>query len=302
MLDFTSGSEEDECEFQKNAVDTMRGGNAATEQLSLLQHGFSKLLERVNGNPKVIKEDSCPSIEDSSDEEDENQQGRTAANVPSNPDNHTVCLKLQSTTSNISRNLESKGREGERNDKISVAQSDESFRRHSVKRWTKERWTEVEEGEKNPTVNKHTYSERSRKVQKSYHAEAYSAESEDLDMEIMTRSKEMTSGCNKGNRRRKREYFNKQRQLISVKDRSKHSEDIDLFTSSEEEHTPLKKGKPAGCHITSAQTEKSGAKKSGQSSKSSSPKCKTRPSPSERAESIDSVLGQDHSYYYLEFL
>lgn len=301
VLDFSSGSEEDECEFQKNVVDTKRGGNAATEPMSLLQHGFSKLLERINGKPQLIKEDSCPSIEESSEEEDENQQGKTTSNFPGNPDNHTVFLKLQ-RTSNISSSSISK--EEERNDKISVAQSNESFRRrHPVKRWTKERWTQDKESETKPSPNKHRHGELNRKVQKSYHAEAYSAESEDLDMEIMTRTKENTSGWNEGSRRRKREDFNEQRQRVSVKDRSKHSEDIEMFTSSEEEHTPLKKGKPAEYHITSAQTERSRIKKSGQSSKSSSsPKCQTSPTSSGKAGAIDSVLGQVHSCDYLEFL
>lgn len=295
VLDF-SGSEEDECEFQKNAVGTKKGGDAATEPMSLLQHGFSKLLERVNGSPQLIKEDSCSSIEESSEEEDENQQGKSTSNFPSNPDN-------QRTTPNISCSSESKDRQEERNDKSSVVQSDESFRRLPVKRWTKERWTEDEECETKPSPNKHRHSELNKKVQKSYQAEAYSAESEDLDMEIMTRTKENTSGCNKGNRRKKREDFNKQRQRVSVKNRSKHSEDIEMFTSSEEEHTPSKKGKPTECHITSAQTERSKAKKSGQSSKSSSsPKCQTSPTSSEKAGAIDSVLGQVHSCDYLEFL
>lgn len=303
MLDFSSGSEEDECEFQKNAVDTKRGGNAATEPMSLLQYGFSKLLERVNGNLHLIKEGSCPSIEEISEEEDENQQRKATSNASSNPDNISVCLKLKRSTSNISSISESKDREEERNDKISVAQSDGSFRRrHPVKRWTKKIWTEDEEGENNPSPNKHRHSELSRKVQKTYHAEAYSTESEDLDMEIMTRTKENTSGCNKGNRRRKREDYNKLRQRVSVKDRSKHSEDVEMFTSSEEEHTPSKKGKPEQCHITSAQTERSRVKKSGQSSKSSTPKCHTSPTSSEKAGTIDSVLGQVHSYDCLEFL
>lgn len=303
MLDFSSGSEEDECEFQKNAVDAKRGGNAATEPMSLLQHGFSRLLERVKGNPQLIKEDSCPSIEESSDEEDENQHGKTTSNVPSNPDNNTICLKLPRTTFDI-RSSESKDREEERNDKISVAQSDESFRkRHPVKRWTKKRWTEDEEGEKSCSPNKHRRSELSRKVHKLYHVEAYSAESEDLDMEIMTSTTETTSGCNEGNRRRKMEDYNKRRQRVSVKDGSKHLEDIEMFTSSEEEHTPLKKGKPAGCRIPSAQTERSRVRKSGQSSKSSSsPKCQTSPTSSQKAGTIDSVLGQVHFYDYLELL
>uniref|UniRef100_H3CHG5 Helicase C-terminal domain-containing protein n=1 Tax=Tetraodon nigroviridis TaxID=99883 RepID=H3CHG5_TETNG len=198
VLDFSSGSEEDECEFQKNAVDTRRSGNAATEPASLLQHGFSKLLERLNGNPQSTKEDSCPSLEESSEEEDENQQA-------------------------VQRVKTEKRRE-------------------------------------------------------------------------MTRStKENTSGCNGGNRRGKREDYKKQRQRVSIKDRSKPSEDIEMFTSSEEEHTPSKKGRAAGGHITSSRTERSIFKKSGQSSKSSSSsslKCQTSPTSSEKAGAIDSVLGQ----------
>lgn len=304
MLDFSSGSEEDECEFQKNVVDTKRGRNAATEPVSLLQHGFSKLLERFSGNPQLINEDSCPSIEESSEEEDENQQGKTVSNIPSHPDKHTVCLKLQRTTSNISSSSDSKDREEERNDKISVAQSGESFRRrHPVKRWTKDRWTKDEEGEKIPSCNKNGHSELSRKVQKLYHDETYSAESEDLDVEIVTRTKESSSGCDEGNRRRKREDYNKKRQRVSVKDRSKHSEDIEMFTSLEEERTTSKKSKPAECHVTRAQTERSRVKKSSQSSKSSSsPKCQISPRSREKAGPIDSVLGQAHSCNYLEFL
>lgn len=305
MLDFSSGSEEDECEFQKNAVDTRRSGNAATEPASLLQHGFSKLLERLNGNPQSTKEDSCPSLEESSEEEDENQQGKTTCDVPSKPEGYTVCLKLQKTTSNISSSSESKDREEERNDKIPAAQSEEAVRRHPVKRWTTKRWTEDEEGEKKPSHNKHRHRKLSSKVQKLNHAEASSAESEDLDMKVMTRTKENTSGCNGGNRRGKREDYKKQRQRVSIKDRSKPSEDIEMFTSSEEEHTPSKKGRAAGGHITSSRTERSIFKKSGQSSKSSSSsslKCQTSPTSSEKAGAIDSVLGQVHSYDYLEFL
>lgn len=302
VLDFSSGSEEDECEFRRNAVDTRRGGNAATEPASLLQHGFSKLLERLNGNPQLIKEDSCPSLEESSEEEDEKQQVKTTCSVSRNPENHTVCLKSLRTTSNISSSSESKDRAQERNEKISVAQSDEAAGRHSVKRWAKKRRTEDEEGEKKTSLNKHRLIELSGKIQKPNHAEASSAESEDLEMEVMSRTKETTSGRSGGNRRR--EDDNKRRPRASVKDRSKLSEDIEMFTSSEEEHPLSKKGKPAGCHLTSAQTERSRFKNSGKSSKSSpssSPKCQRSPTSSEKAGAIDGVLGQVHSYGQVEF-
>lgn len=299
MLDFSSGSEEDECEFQKNAVDTKRGGNAATEPMSFLQHGFSKLLERVYGKPELIEEDSCPSIEESSEEEAEDQQGKTASYVPCNPENHAVCSK-QRKTPNISRSSESEDREEGGNDKISVAQRDESFRRHHVKRWTKARRTEDEEGEKKSSSSKNRHRELSRTAQSPYHGDAYSDESEDLDMEIMTRHKENTSGSNQGDRRRTRIDSNKRR-CVNVKDKSKHTEDIEMFTSSEEEHTP-KKIKHAGCRVSSAETESTTVKKANQRSKSSSPKCRISPSSSRKAGAIDSVLGQVLYYYHQAFL
>lgn len=282
MLDFSSGSEEDECGFQKNAVDTKRGGNTATESMSLLQHGFCKLLERVNGKPKIIEEDSCPSIDESSEEEADDQQGKMNWNQ-----NQTVCPKFQRKTSNISSSSDSEDKQKGRKDNISVEPSDES-----VKRWTKERRTEngkEEEGEKKSFNNRH--SELSRTVQKSYQAEAYSDESEDLDMEIVTKRKENTSGCDEGNGSRKRVDRDKTRQRVSVKDRkcTKISEysDIKMFTSSEEEHTPSKKAK----HATCVGTQTKRFQKSSQSLK-----CQT--SPTSKAGTIDSVLGQVNSFNY----
>lgn len=276
VLDFSSGSEEDECEFLKNAVDTKRGGNAATEPMSLLQHGFSKLLERVNGKAELIEDESCPSIEGSS-EEDLEDQGKTTSSVPCNPDNHASSPKLQRTIADIS----SSGEEG-RNDK----------RRHHGTRGTKEGRTEGEEGEKKSSPDKSRHGEFSRPVQKSYHAEVYSDESEDLDMESTTSHKEITSGSKQGTGRTLRVDCNKKRR-VSIKDRLKSSEDIEMFTSSEEEHTPSKKGKRARCHVTSARTERSRVKEPGQNSK-----CQSSPTSRRRAGAIDSVLGQVQSYNY----
>lgn len=275
VLDFSSGSEEDECEFLKNAVDTKRGGNATTEPMSLLQHGFSKLLERVNGKAELIEDESCPIIDESS-EEDLEDQGKTASSVPCNPDNHARCPKLQRTAADISSSSDSEGREEGRNDK----------RRHRWKRWTKEGRIE-DEGEKRSSPNKSRHGEFSGPVQKSYHAEVYSDESEDLDTEITTRRKESTSGSKQGTGRTQRADCNKKRH-VSIKDRSKSSEDIEMFTSSEEEHTPSKKGKRARCHVTSVQTKKSGP----------SSKCQPSPTSGRRVGAIDSVLGQVQSYNY----
>lgn len=279
LLDFSSGSEEDE--FLKNSVDTKKGGNAATVPMSLQQHGFSKLLERVTGKPELIEEESCPSIEESS-EEAEDQQGNATSSVPSNPDNHA---RLQRKASGISSSSDGEDREEGRNDKISGAQSDESVRSHHGKKWTKMGGNEGQEGRGKFSPIKSRHSELSR----AYHAEAYSDESEDLDMEITTRCKGNTSGCNEGTRRRKRVDFHKKRRRESINFRSNYSEDREMFTSSEEEHTPFKKGKRAGSHVTSAKSA---------SSKSSSPKCHTSPTSSRGTGAIDCVLGQVHSNNY----
>lgn len=277
VLDFSSGSEEDECEFLKDAVDTKRGGNAATEPMSLLQHGFSKLLERVNGKAELIEDESCPSRDESS-EEDLEDQGKTASSISCNPDNHARCPKLQRKSADISSSSDSEGRDEWRNDKT----------RHHWKRWTKEGRTEGEEGGKKSSPNKSGHDEFSRPVQKSYHAEVYSDESEDLDTEITTRRKESTSGNKQATGRTQMADYNKKRQHVSIKDRSKSSEDIEMFTSSGEEHTPSKKGKRARCHVTSVQTKKSGP----------SSKCQPSPTSGRRAGAIDNVLGQVQSYNY----
>lgn len=274
VLDFSSGSEEDECEFLKNAVDTKRGGNPATEPMSLLQHGFAKLLERLNGKAELIEDESCPSRDESS-EEDLEDQGKTASSIPCSTDNHA---RLQRKATDISSSSDSEGRDEGRNDKS----------RHHWKRWTKEGRTEGEEGEKKSSPNKSRHGEFSRPVQKSYHAEVYSDESEDLDIEIMTGKKESTSGSKQGTGRTQRADWNKKRHHVSIKDRSKSSEDIETFTSSEEEHTPSKKGKRARCHATSVQTKKSGP----------SSKCQPSPTSGRSAGAIDSVLGQVQSYHY----
>lgn len=274
MLDFSSGSEEDECEFLKNAVDTKRGGNAATEPMSLVQHGFSKLLERVNGKAELIEDESCPSRDESSEEDLENER-KTASSIPCNPDNHAKCPKLQRKTADISSSSDSEGRNGGRNDKM----------RHHWKRWTKKGRAEGGEGEKKSSPNNSRHGDFSRPVQKSYHAEVCSDESEDLDTEITTRQKESTSGSKQGTGRTQRADCNKKRQHVSIKDRSKSSEDIEMFTSSEEERTPLKKGKRARCQVTSEQTKKSGP----------SSKCQPSPTSERRGGAIDSMLGQFQS-------
>lgn len=277
VLDFSSGSEEDEDEqgFKRkmskpSAVDGKRGGNVASGpgRLSLLQHGFSKLLERVKGKPELGEEDSSPGVEESPSEEDAKDQKRegTFSSI-CNAGNGEVCLpKLETKTRDISSSSDREdwvNKEGGRKKRVSlVKQSDDAVRkRQGLKGRTNKKTSEDEESDENSSPDKKKPNKLNGTVLKVHRFELYSDESEDLDMETMTRPKKNTLDLHGkgGDKRRERVDCNRKRQSASVRDkaRSKYSEDIGTFTSSEDEHTPFKKGRPTGCHFSSPQTERS---------------------------------------------
>ena len=121
VLDFSSGSEdnEDEQRFKKkasnpSAMDSNRdgGGNAASGpgRMSLLQHGFSRFLERVQGRRELGEGDSIPYIEESpSDTEAEDHEKLkknecTSSDIykSSNTGNAAICpLKLGTKTCDV---------------------------------------------------------------------------------------------------------------------------------------------------------------------------------------------------------
>uniref|UniRef100_A0A3Q3JUS5 Excision repair cross-complementation group 6-like 2 n=1 Tax=Monopterus albus TaxID=43700 RepID=A0A3Q3JUS5_MONAL len=146
VLDFSSGSEEDEEEqglkrkaSNPNAVGSNRGGNAAASpgQISLLQHGFSRLLERVKGKPE-LDGDSSPEVEESpSDTDTEEKREGTSTGIKTG--NGAVCLsKLQTKSLDIGSDRE----DGWNGDK----QSDDAvIKRQCLKGWTNKKITVVEE-------------------------------------------------------------------------------------------------------------------------------------------------------------
>lgn len=277
VLDFSSGSEEDEDEqglrrkmSKPSAVGGNRGGNVAIgpARLSLLQHGFSELFEGVKGKPALGEGDSSPSVGESPSEEDaKDQKEEDTSSSNCNAGNGVVRLpKLGTKTWDIcssSDKEDSKNREEGRQKGVSlVNQSDETVRkRRCLKGWTNKTTTEDEESGEYSSHDKKKPNKLNRTVPKVHHFEVYSDESEDLDIEKMTRPKKKASDSygEGGDERRRKAYCNRKRQNASIGDkaRSKYSKDIEMFTSSEDEHTPFKKGRPARCHFTSAQTESS---------------------------------------------
>ncbi|XP_056232348.1 DNA excision repair protein ERCC-6-like 2 isoform X1 [Seriola aureovittata] len=237
VLDFSSGSEEDEHKFKRkssnlSAVDGNMAGNAATGpgRMSLLQHGFSRFLERVKGRPELGEEDSSPGVEESlSDTDAEDDRKLRKNECTSNTGNGTVCLpKLGTKTLDISSGLDKEDRRngsGVRHEKVSLLKKSD----------------DNSSPDKKPNKLKTT-------VPQGHCFEGYSDESEDFDLEASTRPKKDTLISN-----------SKVRKTSSVRNntRTKYTEAIETYTSSEDEHTPVKKGRSTGSHFTSPQTERS---------------------------------------------
>ncbi|XP_035514839.1 DNA excision repair protein ERCC-6-like 2 isoform X1 [Morone saxatilis] len=332
VLDFSSASEEDEEEqgFKRkvsnpSAVDGNRGGNAATgpSRMSLLQHGFSRLLERFKEKTELGEEDSSPGVEEILSEEDVEDQKRegtcSAICKSSNTENGAVCLpKLGTKTRGISSSSDRDEREngvGERQERVSLMKQrdDAARKRQDLKGGTNNKITVDEESDENSSPDTKKLNKLKTTVAKVRRFEDYSDESEDLDIEAMAGPKR--DALNSHNRGRDRGGgrldHNRKRQSASVRDkaRSKYSEDIETFTSSEDEHTPVKKGRSTGCNFSSPQTERSRVElpKSGQRATTThrterqagvpkavsftSLKNPTSPASKGKGGSIDSVLG-----------
>ncbi|KAK5871050.1 hypothetical protein PBY51_003952 [Eleginops maclovinus] len=87
VLDFSSGSEDDEDDQglkRKGSKPGAVDGNSAAAgpgRITLLQHGFSRFLERVKGKPESAEGDSSPGVEESTSEEeavDQNMEGASS--------------------------------------------------------------------------------------------------------------------------------------------------------------------------------------------------------------------------------
>lgn len=279
VLDFSSGSEEDEEErglkrkvLNPGAEDGNRGGNSATGpgRMSLLQYGFSKLLERVKGKPELGEGDSSSGVEEGPSEEyaeDQKRDGTSSAICKSSfTGNGVVCphkLGMKIWDASSSDRKDGENRSGGRGGNVSlVKQSDEAIREGQyLKGWTNKKITVDEESDENPSPDKKNPNKLKMTVPKAHHFEDYSDESEDLDIEALTGPERvaLNSHVRRGDRERGKLDRERKKQSVSVRDkaRSKYTENIEIFTSSEDEHTPVKKGRSTGCHLTSPLTERS---------------------------------------------
>ncbi|XP_042344247.1 DNA excision repair protein ERCC-6-like 2 isoform X2 [Plectropomus leopardus] len=272
VLDFSSGSEEDEEEkglkrkaSNLSAVDGNRCGNDATAlgRMSLLQHGFSRLLERVQGKPESAEGDSSPSIEESASEEDAEDpkiEG-TSSGICKNSSTEKAadCLPKLGPKKNFSRCSDKEDPEngdGKRQERVSqVKQSDEDVRkRHGLEGWANKKMV-VDESDEDSSPDKKKPNKLKAPVPKVHRFEGYSDESDDLDTEPKTcHKRDALNSHGRGGLDCKRKRHSAK---VRGKARSKYTEVLEIFTSSEDEHTPVKKGRSTGGHFLSPQTKRS---------------------------------------------
>lgn len=318
VLDFSSGSEEDveEHSVKKKASDCSavggtKTGNAVSgpDRITLLQHGFSRLLQAVNKNTESGKGDSSPDVEEITSEEDtkdqvnsEKKDSTSSGTIKcSNRANGAVCLPKLGTR--VEEN-------GGRQERISLLkQTGDAVTKGLVQNdWACKKVIMDKESDENSSPDRQTCNKPKIIVPKVQQFNHYSDESEDLDIDTMTCHKKGTfSSHSRGGR----VGFNRKRLSASERDkaRSKQTEDIETFTSSEDEHTPVKKERSKECNFWTSQTDRPRAsetdktriEKQTRASKTVSFTHLTHQrSPASKRDggTIDSVLGKIHCLFF----
>lgn len=276
VLDFSSGSDDEEGgraterkTVSSGAMDGGSGGNVASGsgRMSLLQHGFSKLLETVKRKAEGGDGESSSDI-------GENPSGEESLDEQKEVTSTTVCTKINDVSSpskvatktwELCSSSDTEGtsfKEAESRIKASLPrQSHDAVRRMQQKR-------------RNPTCSRGCL-------------DNYSDESDDLDVATMPKNNGVASRFKVGDKRRAKSGSSRAGQDGGAAHKSRYSEDIEMFTSSEDEHTPIKRARPTGRHFTSPQNAVT-AETSGDVSFTG---LKPQTSPSIRG-NIDSVLGR----------
>ncbi|XP_019958308.2 DNA excision repair protein ERCC-6-like 2 isoform X1 [Paralichthys olivaceus] len=301
VLDFSSGSEEDEDEHRfkrkssnHSGVDGNRSGKATTSpgQMNLSQYGFSKLLERVKGRPES-GEGSSVAEESLSDTEagDHGGLGKhecTSSDKSSTTGSGAVCLPKSVTkprdTSDSDKNRGDEA--GRREERVSLLKESEDAvkKKQGLKGWTNKKVAVNWESDNSSSPDKKA--NKLKTTAPTVHCnKSYSDESEDFDLEDRTWPKKGSSNSHSRDQESGRSTDNnRKRQMTSARNkaRSKYTEAIETYTSSEDEHTPVKKGRPTGGHVTSLHGRRAGTTKTGKSQTSRESKGKHG--------TIDSVL------------
>lgn len=228
------------------AVDGNMDGNAATGpgRMSLLQYGFSRLLERVKGNPEIGDEDSPSAEEILSDTEAKNQ-----GNIGKGEGTSTKLGKTWDLSS-----VSDREDEGGAHKRVSLIKetSEVVKKRQDLKRWTSKKTIVHEENNEKSSLDiKHYRLKTTVPTVHCFHN--YSDESDDFDLERSTWGEKNASNRGQDSERERLDCTRKRRSAgVRHRARSIHTEDIETFTSSEDEHTTPKKG-----HFTSPQIERS---------------------------------------------
>ncbi|XP_022055664.2 DNA excision repair protein ERCC-6-like 2 isoform X1 [Acanthochromis polyacanthus] len=252
VLDFSSGTEEDEDmeglkkkASKTSAEDGNRSENASDGpgRMSLLQHGFSRLLERVKQKPELADGDSSSGAEGSSLEENAEDQKRedTSNGIckGSNTGDGPVSLpKPGATTFDTSSG----------SDRKPLKEGDSAVRmKQGLNRWINEKNSIDEESDENSSPDKKKANNVKTTIPKTHCFEGYSDESEDLDLEAKMCSKKDASNSHDREREKQRGKLDrsKKKQSASVRDKArlKYSDNIETFTSSEDENTTPQKEK-----------------------------------------------------------
>uniref|UniRef100_A0A672GI09 Excision repair cross-complementation group 6-like 2 n=1 Tax=Salarias fasciatus TaxID=181472 RepID=A0A672GI09_SALFA len=283
VLDFSSGSEAEEDIGPKRkasnvgADDGSKSGSAG--RVSLLQHGFSRLLERVKEKLDLEEGDSSPDADGSLVEEDVQDQEMDAfssgACRNSKTENDAIAFQKCADKQPEQRNGED----------LLLKENSASEGRSDMKRCIKRRTAMDERSDENSSPDKKRINTHKTAVPRVHRLEAWSDESDDFDLESKTNTKkDVFSPHHRG----------KKRQSASVRDktRNKFTEDIETFTSSEDEHTPQKQGRRAAPNKTERIRRQKGVS-------FTNLKSQTSPASKERKRSIDSMLGENKHLFSL---
>uniref|UniRef100_A0A3P9PSS4 Excision repair cross-complementation group 6-like 2 n=1 Tax=Poecilia reticulata TaxID=8081 RepID=A0A3P9PSS4_POERE len=299
VLDFSSGSETDE-ELQgpkpkttnSSAGHGNRSGKAAggPVHMSLLQHGFSRLLETIKDRQQPREGDCSSSAECSPFEEEAGDQKiddtSTAIRTTSCEGNGAARLPESETKpQNKSIGSDRKDRD-DGNNILLLKEGDYAVRqRWGLKRRLDKLIAVDEESDGNSSPENKNASRPKTTVTKVHQFEGCSDESEDLDREAQICSKRGASNLyNKEGDGGRRSGSGRRRQSAGARDkaRSKFTEAIEAFTSSEDERSAP--GRRAGRSEVASFTSLRGS---------------TTPASEEKEQTIDNVLGHVQEVAYM---
>ncbi|XP_014842659.1 PREDICTED: DNA excision repair protein ERCC-6-like 2 isoform X1 [Poecilia mexicana] len=300
VLDFSSGSETDE-ELQgpkpkttnSSAGHGNRSGKAAggPVHMSLLQHGFSRLLETIKDRQQLREGDCSSSAEGSPFEEEAGDQKIddtcTGIRTTSCEGNGVARLPESETKpQNKSIGSDRKDRD-DGNNILLLKEGDHAERqRWGLKRRLDKQIAVDEESDGNSSPENNKASRLKTTVTKVHQFEGCSDESEDVDLEAQICSQRGASNLqNKeddGGRRKPGRSRRRQSAGARDKARSKFTEAIEAFTSSEDERSAP--GRRAGRSEVASFTRLRGS---------------TTPASEEKEQTIDNVLGRVQEVTYM---